>query len=1270
MKTFAFDLSLWSHYDMENEPGGEGTGQPGRPNVDQQYLYEVVGAKLLENYWEGYDVCLFAYGQSGAGKSFSMTGKGPGCALKWQGMIPRICRGVFENITSAPPPDDPAITIKYDTNATMLEIYLGKIYDLLIAPEKYNVKTRTALEMQLDDVAGLTPRPVGSTEDVAAVLTLGFTNQYKAPTGLNVDSSRGHTIFSLQLDKTITNSKAKKVKEREQKIRTSMKLVDLAGSERSTKVTEIDKPRLQGLLQEKYKKAMTVTDEKFQIYISERLEEGKHINGSLSNLGKCVGDVAKYSGIEDEKERTAKLNSITWRVTALTRILKSALNGRCKTVMIAAVSPSHSEYPETISTMGYANEIKKIKSCAVKKVAVETQEQILQRKIKELEAALAARGPGGGDSGGGGGGGAASEEVLKQLAEMKRQEEEARRREMELAKEMEALREATRAKEATKRQPHLLAVLPEDTFLTPLPEGKEVVGGHQSLGCALPLLGMGISRTKIHCTFLNENGKITFTPETGSVSMVNGRTVKSPVVLNHSDRLRLGSNNYFRLVLPEGVTQEQLDNEELHYTYEFVKDESMREALEAFGAEEDREAEEKRKKAVEEEVAKFKKQQEEEKKRVEEERLRFAAQMQQLQLQMQNTAQSDKAELERIAKEKADYEAKLVQMREKEELLNQKLAEEEKARKEKYLEEERAAKKRATAKAKLQYDLVDAIQFVRTSNEYAAELNIPVAYEITIVQEATDSQETIASVAVVIKDTKSGKQEQWDMDTFRTKYGIIMQEYHDNSENIKAGRPVRLGPDSAFRVSGTAIQTLGWAKCILSYVYQLVGIDDSYRILSSSASVMGSVTVKAALVWEDEDQQDEADACTYLDEVKGLTHIDLDLEIVKCEALDPKYACNIECSLEFPDFVGTSIVDVEGEALKKKAREVKALAKKHKKVSIDDDDDDEDAAMDYDEPESYVFGATYKTEPIYPGHDSVQINPQIGWKKRIRIHNLNKRIFEWLSKGSFLIKVRGCSPRTDAAAVTIGNLASAATSAAAAAANALAGPPVEVRVGGKTAQELHDELQKALREREDINNALEQAKKAAAEAQRQADEIKQSLEDASKKGLKDAEKQQQAVVEAVRQGKVSADAELKKELLRLQEEAKQATAASERYREDAKNKAIALERILAGGDLKSVRSKITDVILPDAVQLASTATTAAVNAALAQNTTASSSSQPTEGKVNTEMTELRLALQEERRRLELERKRAQKAESDLKAFKDEWDNDGSTKQTSSACTIL
>jgi hypothetical protein len=170
-----------------------------------------------------------------------------------------------------------------------------------------------------------------------------------------VDSSRGHTVFALTVDQIITGTK--KGKPYKQTIKKVMQLVDLAGSERSEKMLSITKEQLQELLNKKAESdgghAPKVTDKYLARYKEERKAEGTAINTSLSTLGKCVELVAKFASISDAKKRKKKMGQISWRSSQLTRLLRPALSGQSKTIMIAAVSPSTSEYDETLSTMRY-----------------------------------------------------------------------------------------------------------------------------------------------------------------------------------------------------------------------------------------------------------------------------------------------------------------------------------------------------------------------------------------------------------------------------------------------------------------------------------------------------------------------------------------------------------------------------------------------------------------------------------------------------------------------------------------------------------------------------------------------------------------------------------------------------------------------------------------------------------------------------------------------------------------------------------------------------
>jgi hypothetical protein len=298
-----------------------------------------------------------------------------------------------------------------------------------------------------------------------------------------------------------------------------MKLVDLAGSERTEKVLEITKEQLEGLLTQKYGKATKVTDKMMASYKEERTTEGKSINNSLTTLGNCVKQVAIVSGIEDLKLRKTKMDQIACRTSSPTRLLRTALNGNCKTIMIAAVSPSLTEYPETLSNMRYANQIKAIKSTAKKKKAKLTSEQLAAIKIKELEDALKAALEGGGGGGGGSGGGGdpeAMRQLQEQMDEMKKKEAEYYKKEESFNAQMRMLQEEQKKRDAIRESgPHLLEILnnPMTSGLVPtgLPEGTSVLcGSASSSGNQLLLRGTGVKNK--HCAFTTTEGKVTLIP--------------------------------------------------------------------------------------------------------------------------------------------------------------------------------------------------------------------------------------------------------------------------------------------------------------------------------------------------------------------------------------------------------------------------------------------------------------------------------------------------------------------------------------------------------------------------------------------------------------------------------------------------------------------------------------------------------------------------------------------------------------------------------------
>eukprot|EP00462_Mataza_sp_D1_P019536 CAMPEP_0175133070 /NCGR_PEP_ID=MMETSP0087-20121206/7435_1 /TAXON_ID=136419 /ORGANISM="Unknown Unknown, Strain D1" /LENGTH=1151 /DNA_ID=CAMNT_0016415513 /DNA_START=140 /DNA_END=3595 /DNA_ORIENTATION=+ len=995
-RTFAFDFSLWSHFDFVNEKAGENPDAPNRLNVDQDLAYEIIGKVLLGHYWDGYDVCMFAYGQSGAGKSFSMTGTGPKCAAMWKGIIPRICNDTFVKADE--------LTTELETfkiTASMLEIYVGKIYDLLIPPEEYNIKTRKELSMQLDSVNGLSDLPVKSEGDVTDLLVRGFGNQTKAPTGLNVDSSRGHTIFTLKVQRTISNPKARKKSEKSQTITTNMKLVDLAGSERTEKVLEITKEGLADLLTQKYGKPMTVSDKMMEAYKAERTVEGRSINNSLTSLGNCVKQVAKLSEIADLKKRKAKMDQIAWRASALTRLLRTALNGKCKTIMIAAVSPSLTEYPETVSTMRYANQIKQIKSTAVKQEAKLTTDQLQAIKIKELEeklaAALSGGGGGGGDGGGGGGGGggantAEMEALRKEMEEMKRREAEALRKEKEMEARMEKLREEQKKREEIKAAgPHLLEILnnPMTSGLVPtaLPRDQRITAGpsdstEKTYECGLR--GTGVKND--HCVFNNQSDKVTLIPNSavGAQVMVNGSVLEKPTLLKHNDRVRIAENNYFRFIDPavlKTIPLEERQADDTKYDYEFMQKEAMSSLVAAFQM--DAEMEEKKKQEFEAQMAQkeaeYKSRQAELDRLQQEQVAQQAKLMEDLENQMKTATEAKQAEL---AQALASQQEEFNKMVSDQKLEAEKQAEEIKLERKrlKKMEEDRAQKAESD-KSRIQYDLMEAIPAARTANQHARELGCDVQYDVKLISDQT-ALGLENNVVIMVKNSH-GLTEMWKIEKFRTMFGIMTQQYHDNEANIKAGKPATLPSDTPFKVKDNVLSVIGHAKPVLKFLSFCLPVEDTFHIISYTGVVCGSINVQLSIDWN-KNQLAQVDEIESLRELTDLKTLDLVVEISSCQSLPKDFASDVRCEFVLPDFVVNTLLPEDGSELKMGSEE--------------------------DMEDMMKRGGSYMS-PFKPEEEGqLTINPNINYKRTVRIFDVGEKVLRWFEDGELVITVSGETP--------------------------------------------------------------------------------------------------------------------------------------------------------------------------------------------------------------------------------------------------------------------
>ena len=270
----------------------------------QRRIYDVAAAPVVESVLDGYNGTVFAYGQTGAGKSYTMEGS----------IIPNTFEHIFDHIALNSAKD------RYLVHASYYEIYNEEIRDLLVATATN--KSQTSLELRESNggvyVQGLTTKVVKSVDEINSVLQDGKQNRSVGSTLMNSQSSRSHSIFSIVVECSSTDDYGN------ENIRAGkLNLVDLAGSERQSKTGAT----------------------------GERLKEATKINLSLSALGNVI------SALSDEKQ-----HHVPYRDSKLTRILQDSLGGNTKTVMLANAGPADCNVDESLSTLRYANRAKNIKN--------------------------------------------------------------------------------------------------------------------------------------------------------------------------------------------------------------------------------------------------------------------------------------------------------------------------------------------------------------------------------------------------------------------------------------------------------------------------------------------------------------------------------------------------------------------------------------------------------------------------------------------------------------------------------------------------------------------------------------------------------------------------------------------------------------------------------------------------------------------------------------------------------------------------------------------
>ncbi|XP_064893590.1 kinesin-like protein KIF1B isoform X1 [Columba livia] len=312
-KSFSFDYSYWSHTSPEDPCF-----------ASQSRVYNDIGKEMLLHAFEGYNVCIFAYGQTGAGKSYTMMGKQEESQA---GIIPQLCEELFEKIN-----DNSNEEMSYSVEVSYMEIYCERVRDLLNPKNKGNLRVREhpLLGPYVEDLSKLA---VTSYTDIADLMDAGNKARTVAATNMNETSSRSHAVFTIVFTQKKHDTETDLCTEKVSKI----SLVDLAGSERA------DSTGAKGT----------------------RLKEGANINKSLTTLGKVISALAEVDNCTNKSKKKKKTDFIPYRDSVLTWLLRENLGGNSRTAMVAALSPADINYDETLSTLRYADRAKQIKCNAV-----------------------------------------------------------------------------------------------------------------------------------------------------------------------------------------------------------------------------------------------------------------------------------------------------------------------------------------------------------------------------------------------------------------------------------------------------------------------------------------------------------------------------------------------------------------------------------------------------------------------------------------------------------------------------------------------------------------------------------------------------------------------------------------------------------------------------------------------------------------------------------------------------------------------------------------
>uniref|UniRef100_A0A452RSS6 Kinesin family member 21A n=1 Tax=Ursus americanus TaxID=9643 RepID=A0A452RSS6_URSAM len=299
----------------------------------QEQIYTQCIEKLIEGCFEGYNATVFAYGQTGAGKTYTMgTGFDVNIIEEEQGIISRAVKHLFKSIeekkhtaikNGLPPPD-------FKVNAQFLELYNEEVLDLFDTTRDIDAKNKKSNIRIHEDSAGgiytvgVTTRTVNTESEMMQCLKLGALSRTTASTQMNVQSSRSHAIFTIHLCQT--------------RMCPQIDAIIITKFFKNSPHTLFDVETVQ----------LQFIPSSF--YLLGKGEAGWFNQLALGNVISALGDKSK------------RATHVPYRDSKLTRLLQDSLGGNSQTIMIACVSPSDRDFMETLNTLKYANRARNIKN--------------------------------------------------------------------------------------------------------------------------------------------------------------------------------------------------------------------------------------------------------------------------------------------------------------------------------------------------------------------------------------------------------------------------------------------------------------------------------------------------------------------------------------------------------------------------------------------------------------------------------------------------------------------------------------------------------------------------------------------------------------------------------------------------------------------------------------------------------------------------------------------------------------------------------------------